>query len=360
MRADDDVHFPGFKFGENFLLFGGGTEAAQHFYFGGEGGETALERFEVLECEDGGGGEDGDLFAIRDRFERRAHRDFRFAVTNIAAEQAIHGRLAFHIALDVRDRGVLVVGFFKFERVFKLALPVAVRRERKALRRLSRRIKFQEFVGHVLERLANTSFARGPGSAAELVERRFRALDYAIALHEVHALERNVKSGVLRVAQQHELTATAVGFDLAKAFELADAVIHVDDKVAGLKIGEIAEESRRANFFAGTLDAWSYVKEIGIAVKGERRVGKRDAVGKRRANEDESGGFERAFGRESRGGVFRFAKDVRNFVFARNIGEALQFTGARGGKIDGPARCELRLDGANASDNVAVKAAAGS
>src|SRR2546430_11502567 len=292
MRADDDVHFPGFKFGENFLLFGGGAEAAQHFYFGGKGGETALERFEVLECEDGGGGEDGDLFAIRDSFERGTHRDFRLTVSNVAAEQAIHGRFAFHIALDVRDGSVLVVGLFKFERVFKLALPVAVSGERKTLCRLSRGIKFQELVGHVLERLADTSFARGPGGAAEIVERRCRALDYAIALHEVHALERNVEARVIRVTQQHELTATAVGFDLAKAFELAYAVIHMDDKVAGLKIGEIAEESRRADFFAGTLDAWGDVKEIGIAVKGERRVGKRDAVGKRRANEDESGGFE--------------------------------------------------------------------
>src|SRR5436190_21923566 len=137
MRADDDVHFSGFKFGENRLLFGGGAEAAQHFYFGGKGGETALERFEVLECEDGGGGKDGNLFAIRDRFERGAHRDFRFSVTNIAAEQAIYGRLAFHVAPDVRDRSVLVVGLFKFERVFELALPVAVSGERKALRGLS-------------------------------------------------------------------------------------------------------------------------------------------------------------------------------------------------------------------------------
>ena len=133
----------------------------------------------------------------------------------------------------------------------------------------------------------------------------------------------------------------------------------MDDKVAGLKIGEIAEESRRADFFAGTLDAWGDVKEIGIAVKGERRVRKRDAVGKRRANEDETGGFERAFGGESRGGIFRFAKDVRDFVFARNIGEALQFTGARGGKIDGSARGEFRFYGSDAGDNIAVKTAAG-
>src|SRR5439155_22684439 len=111
--------------------------------------------------------------------------------------------------------------------------------------------------------------------------------------------------------------AAAVRFDLAKAFEPADAMIHVDDKIAGFKISEIAEESRRADFFAGTLDAWSDVAEIGIAVRGERRVRKRDAVGKRRANEDATGGVERACGGERRGGIFRFAKDGRDCAFRR-------------------------------------------
>src|SRR5256886_15059570 len=134
----------------------------------------------------------------------------------------------------------------------------------------------------------------------------------------------------------------------------------MDDKITRFKISEIAKESRRADFFAGTLDAWSDVKEIGIAVKRERRVGKRDAVGKRRANKDEPGGFERAFGGESRGGIFRFGKDVRDFVFARDIGGALQFTGARGGKIEGSAPGGLRLDGADARGNVPAETAGGS
>src|SRR2546430_16617072 len=99
---------------------------------------------------------------------------------------------------------------------------------------------------------------------------------------------------------------------------------------------------------------------MGMAVKGERCVRKGDAVGKGCANEDETGGFERAFGGESRGGIFRFAKDVRDFVFARDIGGALQFTGARGGKIEGSAPGGLRLDGADARGNVPAETAGGS
>jgi len=60
-----------------------------------------------------------------------------------------------------------------------------------------------------------------------------------------------------------------------------------------------------------------------------------------------------------RGGVFRFTKNVRDFVFARDVGEALQFAGACGGKIDGSACGELRLYGANAGDDITVKTTAG-
>ncbi len=45
----------------------------------------------------------------------------------------------------------------------------------------------------------------------------------------------------------------AVGLDLAEAFELADAVIDVDDVVAGLEFGEIAEEAGGADFAAGAV-----------------------------------------------------------------------------------------------------------
>ena len=60
------------------------------------------------------------------------------------------------------------------------------------------------------------------------------AFDDAIALHQVHALERDVEARIVGVAQQHEFAAMAVRFDLAQSFELADAVVDVDDEVAGL------------------------------------------------------------------------------------------------------------------------------
>ncbi len=74
-----------------FLLLGG-AEAGDHLDVDGELREAALEGFEVLEAEDGGGREDGDLLAVLHGFERGAHGHFGFAVAHVAAEQAVHGR----------------------------------------------------------------------------------------------------------------------------------------------------------------------------------------------------------------------------------------------------------------------------
>ena len=61
-----------------------------------------------------------------------------------------------------------------------------------------------------------------------------RAFQDAIALHEVHALQRNVEPRVLGITQQHEFAAMAIRFNLTQSFELPDAVVHVNHKVAGL------------------------------------------------------------------------------------------------------------------------------
>ena len=62
-------------------------------------------------------------------FEGGAHGHFGFAVADIAAQQAIHRHGRFHVVLDVRDGGELVVGFVVVEGVFEFALEFVVRGE---------------------------------------------------------------------------------------------------------------------------------------------------------------------------------------------------------------------------------------
>src|SRR5258707_12048154 len=96
-----------------------------------------------------------------------------------------------------------------------------------------------------------------------------RALEHAVPLNEIHTFEGNVEARIFGILQQHELAAMSAGFDLAKPLELADAMVHMDNVVAGLQLGKIGEEAGRANFAAGPVDRGRDVKKIGVTKKRE-------------------------------------------------------------------------------------------
>ncbi len=185
-----------------------------------------------------------------------------------------------------------------------------------------------------------------------------RALDDAITLDKVHALERDVEARILGIAKEHEFAAPAVRLDLAQTLELPDTVIHVHNKVAGLQLGKVAEEAGGADFSARAVESRSDLEEISVAVQGDLCFGKGRAVRERRAHEQQPGGFLRRLGGESGGGILGFAEDVRDFVLAANICQAFEFSGAGGGEENAAARGYLRFHFAHAGDDIAVKAGA--
>ena len=69
-----------------------------------------FEGFEVLEAEYRCGSEHRDLLAVLHGLEGSAHGHFGFAVANVAAEKAVHGRGRFHIFLHGANGGDLIVG----------------------------------------------------------------------------------------------------------------------------------------------------------------------------------------------------------------------------------------------------------
>ena len=185
------------------------------------------------------------------------------------------------------------------------------------------------------------------------------AFDDAIALDEIHAFERNVEAGIFGIAKEHEFAAAAFGFDQAKAFKLSDAVINVNDEIAGFEFGEIAEETGGADFATGTLDRGRNVEEVAVTEESDFGFGKSDPCGKRSAKQNEGGGFGCVFRSETSGGFFGFAEDVGDFVFAADISEAFKFTETCGGEIGGATVGELRLDIGKTGNDIAVKALGG-
>ena len=104
MRTDNDVDLARFEITNNFLLLLGGDESAQHRDGDRKCSESFFECFVVLITKNRRGRQHRDLFAVTDGLEGCAHSDFRLAITDIAADQAIHRHRRFHVALDVRNR----------------------------------------------------------------------------------------------------------------------------------------------------------------------------------------------------------------------------------------------------------------
>src|ERR1700739_1984149 len=102
----------------------------------------------------------------------------------------------------------------------------------------------------------------------------------------------------------------AVRLDLAKPFELPDAVVHMNDKVARLQFRKIAEKARSADFVAWPLDRRGHIEKVRVAVNGEVGFAKCHTFGERRANQQHPGGFLRALRRKPGSSFLGFTEHV--------------------------------------------------
>ena len=172
-------------------------------------------------------------------------RHLGLAVADVAAQQAVHGRRALHVALDVGDRGDLVDGQVVGEGALELLLPMGVGGEGVARHRLARGVELQQLLRHVAHRLLDLGLGALPAGAAEAIERRPGAA--RVLLDQVEPLDRDEQLVLAVIAQLEELggVADAAAADLLEPDELADAVVDVDDEIADLQVAEVGEEGRR-------------------------------------------------------------------------------------------------------------------
>ncbi len=204
VRADQNVDLTHGHAPQYFLDLLRRTEAADHFHRQREGCKPLLKSLVMLEREHRSRRQHRDLLVVAQRLESRAHRHFRFAVTNVAAQQPIHRKLRFHVALHVGDGLRLVTGLVVFERVLKLLHPFGIGWKNVPACGLALRIKFDQFVGHVLHRLAHTRLGLSPSLRAEVIQNWLRALCRAIFLHQIKPSQRNIEPRRVRIFQHHE------------------------------------------------------------------------------------------------------------------------------------------------------------
>src|SRR4029453_2203652 len=85
MRANDGIYTPFAQNLEDFFLLSLRTEAAKHLDSHGVIKHTLPKHFEMLLGQTGRGREDGNLFAVHDRFKTSANGHFGLAEPDIPA-----------------------------------------------------------------------------------------------------------------------------------------------------------------------------------------------------------------------------------------------------------------------------------
>jgi len=282
MGANDEIDTAFADTFEDGLLLGIGLEAGEGFDAKGVTGESGFEGAFVLFGQDGGGDQDGDLFAKFAGLEGSADGEFGFAKAHIAADKAIHGPGAGHVAFDFREGGELVIGFFVGEFVFELFLPGGVGGEGDTGEVFAGSANAEEFTGEIAGGFAGALLLIFPFFAAEDREGglAFEAAD--VLLHLVDLDGGDVEFGVIGEFEGEVFLefgsggGDALGFficircgrqtcglgdafaagertrrHLGEADEAGDAVIGMDDVITWLDIQEGVHGAASAEFAGG-------------------------------------------------------------------------------------------------------------
>ena len=244
--ADQDVDLALGEALDGLALLGGGAEARDVLDRERVVAQALGERAEVLLGEDRRRHQHQHLLAGVGRLERGAQRDLGLAVADVAADQPVHRALGLHVLLDRLDRLALVGRLAVREVLLELAQPVRVGLERVAAAALALRVEVEQLARELLRGAAGARLELVPARAAELGQRRVRAVgaDVARDLRElVDRQEDLVGARVLEV----EVVARDAGDGLGvEAGEARDPVVLVDDDVARAQVGERAQQAAAA------------------------------------------------------------------------------------------------------------------
>ena len=182
------------------------------------------------------GTQECDLTPFRGGPERRPQSNLRFAEPHVSAYKPIHRFGLFHISQDVLYGFRLIRRFLEAEGRFKFTVQLPERRIPEPLGHLTPRIHFNQVFGDFFDSLAGFFLAGLPGSAAQTIQRRLRFSPALKALDEGKAIHRNIKPIISGIVQQQEIVGSAARFHAQQPPKAGNAVIPMDQQVAGLQL----------------------------------------------------------------------------------------------------------------------------
>ena len=161
------------------------------------------------------------------------------------------GLRRLEVGLDRLDRALLVLGLAVGELRLEPLQPVAREVERDARRALPARIEREQLPGELVHARARARLDQLPGAAAELGQRRRARVRADVAGDLPDLLVRDVEAVVAPEGELEVVARDLRDRSRLEAEELPDAVVLVDDVVAGAQVGERLERATEVRVARG-------------------------------------------------------------------------------------------------------------
>ena len=243
VRPDQDVDLALAELGEHLLHVGGLAEARDHLDADREVAVALAEGVPVLLGEDRRRDEHQHLLPGDGDREGRAERHLRLAEADVAADEPVHRARRLEVFLDRLDRARLILGLAVGESGLELLDPFLVDVVGDPDARLTLGVELEQLAGHLAQMLAGADLEVVPGLAAELREGRRVRVGADVAGDLADLLVRDVDAVLAAEAEQEVVAGDARDLLRLEAEQLRDAVVLVDDVVAGAQVGEARERA---------------------------------------------------------------------------------------------------------------------
>ena len=236
--ADDDVDR---ALGEallRFALLGGADHARKLADPDRQPGEALDEILGVLAREQGRGNDDRGLLAVDRGGEGGAQGDLGLAEADVAADQPVHRPARREVVERRLDGGGLVLRFVIREARAEFVVEPFGRDQARRRARHALRGDANQFARHLAHAFLQPRLTRLPAGRPQAIE---LALLGAVARQQFEILDRQEQPIAAGVVYLQAVVRRARRLDRRQADEAADAVIDVDDEVAGGERGGFRE-----------------------------------------------------------------------------------------------------------------------
>ena len=236
MRADHNVNQSFFEVFQRFFLFCCRAETAEQIHTHRIIFHPLDEIIIMLLGKDGRRHQKYHLFALLCRLERRTDRHFRLAISDIAADQAIHDLIALHIVFHRFDRLQLIVRLIKRKRLFELFLPDRVLSIAESLFPLSRRIKLHQIFCNIFNCTAYSCLDTSPLLRPQFVQFRAFCLRICIFLDDIELRCRHIKVASAGILHLHVIFCDFIDFYFFNPAVNAESVVFMHHVITDRKL----------------------------------------------------------------------------------------------------------------------------